>query len=619
MNVYNNTFHGCSENGVVFDAANGATTGSAFINNIVDNCNCGLTLANGATCTHTHNLFYGNAGGDFVGTSADLTEITGEDPLLDPYLNLTYGSPAINAGVNVGLPYFGCAPDIGAFEYDGGIVTGTVTDVMTGSPLAGATVSTSNASTTTGSDGTYTLRNQAGTYDVTASLRIYVPWTQSVVIPAGSAVTVNFALNQKDLGAVYYVAGLGSPGDGGESDSNDGLAPVLGGGHGPWASINNGDAKGILNPGDYVMISGYFSPSAATGTSCVPISVCSGTAADPITYICPDAQPNEAMIDMYQTGDGPRITANYIVLNNLWINGTGNPVELLDVTGCVVRNCNITSNSGAYAPKGLWMSGCTNCEVDHNYISVSGANGSGTSNQSWGITDDTAGSGNVVVNNTMYSCSGGGYRSPDDLPGRVFENNIVYQCGCGVWSGNIGISHGWNIFWGIPPADLVVPGTDSAYVLNSTETTNIDPQLYSDNSLPSTSPAIDSGVYVGLPFCGSWPDIGAYEYPEPGPNGWATITGTVCNGFIPVSGALVTAGPNNQASTTTDATGSYTLLQIPAWYQPMTATGSSYFVSECEVLELRQRYRQLQLSVRGFRYRTDNRCLHRRWYRWRNG
>ncbi len=284
---------------------------------------------------------------------------------------------------------------------------------------------------------------------------------------------------------------------------------------------------------------------------------------------------------MYLTGNGPEITANYIVLNNLWINGTGNPLELLNTTGCIVRNCNLTS--GNYAPQGLWLSGSTNCEIDHNYISMNGTSGSSVS---WGITDNGAGSGgNIVVNNTIYSGTGGGYYSPDDLTGRVFENNIVYECGYGVCAGNTGITHGYNMFFGTT-GNVVTPGTDSTYVLAASETTNVDPQLNSDNSLQSTSPAIDAGVYVGLPFQGSWPDIGAYEYPSTVPAGFATVTGSVLNGSAPVSGALVTAGPNSQAATTTDVSGNYTLLQIPAASQPMTASQGANSNSKTVVLSV---------------------------------
>ena len=228
--VYNNTFVGCSQNGIVFDAGNGATSGCASHQQHRRQLQHGLTLSNGATLTHTNNLFFGNVLGDFSGTTADPTEITGEDPL---FVNaaagnyqLLYGSPAIDTGVNVGLPYFGSAPDMGAFEYAGGIIYGTVTSG--GVPLAGATVSITSGTATTGAAGTYTIHTTAGTYDVTATLRTYSPLTHAAqVVPAGGGVEVDFALSPAPP-TTYYVAGLGAPGDGGQSDTNDGLAAGIG-------------------------------------------------------------------------------------------------------------------------------------------------------------------------------------------------------------------------------------------------------------------------------------------------------------------------------------------------------------------------------------------------------
>ena len=39
-----------------------------------------------------------------------------KDPKLNKDFRLNAGSPAIDAGFDVGLPYYGSAPDIGAFE-----------------------------------------------------------------------------------------------------------------------------------------------------------------------------------------------------------------------------------------------------------------------------------------------------------------------------------------------------------------------------------------------------------------------------------------------------------------------------------------------------------------------
>jgi uncharacterized protein (TIGR02145 family) len=64
-----------------------------------------------------------------------------------PYdLHLQSGSPAINAGINVGLPYYGSAPDIGAYETNSGVVviptltTTTVTSITTTTASSGGNI-----------------------------------------------------------------------------------------------------------------------------------------------------------------------------------------------------------------------------------------------------------------------------------------------------------------------------------------------------------------------------------------------------------------------------------------------------------------------------------------------
>jgi hypothetical protein len=51
-------------------------------------------------------------------------------PDLGGYFKLAEGSDAIDAGIDVGLPYVGSAPDLGAFEYDGEAQS-NATDILT--------------------------------------------------------------------------------------------------------------------------------------------------------------------------------------------------------------------------------------------------------------------------------------------------------------------------------------------------------------------------------------------------------------------------------------------------------------------------------------------------------
>ncbi|HZQ51577.1 MAG TPA: carboxypeptidase regulatory-like domain-containing protein [Bryobacteraceae bacterium] len=75
-----------------------------------------------------------------------------------------------------------------------GTVSGTVTN-SSGTAVSGATVSYTGGSTTTASDGTYTLTNvSVGTVSLTAAATGYQSSTQSVAVTTGATTTQNFSL-----------------------------------------------------------------------------------------------------------------------------------------------------------------------------------------------------------------------------------------------------------------------------------------------------------------------------------------------------------------------------------------------------------------------------------------
>ncbi|WP_376776355.1 S8 family serine peptidase [Allocatelliglobosispora scoriae] len=75
-----------------------------------------------------------------------------------------------------------------------GTVTGTVTDTTTGTPIAGATVSSGSRTATTAANGTYSLVLSAGPQPVTAAKFGYHSQTVTVTVVDASSVTQNFAL-----------------------------------------------------------------------------------------------------------------------------------------------------------------------------------------------------------------------------------------------------------------------------------------------------------------------------------------------------------------------------------------------------------------------------------------
>lgn len=116
-NIVNNTLIG-SDYGV-HQGWTESTTWAAFLyNNIVKDMSVeGVSggMAGYINLFYSNNLFYNNTanyGGSLVSHSGDVFA----DPELLANFHLGVGSPAIDAGIDKGLPFNGLAPDMGAFE-----------------------------------------------------------------------------------------------------------------------------------------------------------------------------------------------------------------------------------------------------------------------------------------------------------------------------------------------------------------------------------------------------------------------------------------------------------------------------------------------------------------------
>jgi N-acetylneuraminic acid mutarotase len=105
---------------------------------------------------------------------------------------LCAAGPGYDGPTGLGTP---AGPDAFAIGPHG-TLTGTVTDSTTGAPVAGATVSAADSSTTTEAQGKYTLVVPVGTYDVTSDAYGYAGASASgVTIADGASVTSNLALD----------------------------------------------------------------------------------------------------------------------------------------------------------------------------------------------------------------------------------------------------------------------------------------------------------------------------------------------------------------------------------------------------------------------------------------
>lgn len=107
------------------DVGTGVLSNVEVKNNILTNGtgHAGKTVGSVGS-TIDYNLFYGNTPNDWLSDTDTNTVIdnpdfvaTGNKPT--PYYTLQGVSPAIDAGIDVGLPYEGTDPDIGAYEYPG--------------------------------------------------------------------------------------------------------------------------------------------------------------------------------------------------------------------------------------------------------------------------------------------------------------------------------------------------------------------------------------------------------------------------------------------------------------------------------------------------------------------
>ena len=128
--VYNNTIVGTSgehgDNAGIIQMGDGGSNGilTAKNNIFVDNA-IGIKRKDDSFAYSSYNLYFGNTV-DRIDVTNDEGGNVEADPLFVNVDSLDYrlaeGSPALNAGTDVGLPYEGTAPEIGAYEGPGIVV-----------------------------------------------------------------------------------------------------------------------------------------------------------------------------------------------------------------------------------------------------------------------------------------------------------------------------------------------------------------------------------------------------------------------------------------------------------------------------------------------------------------
>lgn len=269
----------------------------------------------------------------------------------------------------------------------------------------------------------------------------------------------------------------------------------------PWKSINYGDAKRILLPGDKVVVAAghYYAPNTANGWI---IGYCSGTPENPITYV---AQGRVILDGSVQAGGVPRTVdgtvvlighatggsdnsgrADYIVFDGFEIIGSSRCLDVKQYnnltyaeTGVIVRNCILRdprTKSGGAGGQMIMANGIHDCQFYNNIIAITDTSLLGAARA---FASQNNACRNKFFNNTIYINGPATTVSPQVLNGAFFITDLNKTC--------VGILDWTKLEWGVndetgdwteyawnvcktpddPPAPGDPPGTDYRNVLKN--------------------------------------------------------------------------------------------------------------------------------------------------------
>ncbi len=281
---------------------------------------------------------------------------------------------------------------------------------------------------------------------------------------------VNIPLNAKN----YFVSPDGN-------DNNDGLNSTT-----AWATIDNGDQKGLLSPGDTLNIL----PGTYLISNTIHLQT-HGTVPLPIVYhkygkgdVLIDAD-NKSNIILLMEGDN-------VEVSGLDLTKTNDNAIHIKSNSCKIANCFIF-NTGKI---GIRVEGNDNLFLK-NVISNTADDA---------VRNEGAGHNNLYYGNTIYSGNHDGIEL-NETTARVF-NNIIVKNDKGI-KGAAGNVCGFNNVWGNAGGDYNEGVFDSAGGMS------VAPQFVDTAAgrfdLKHTDNEINAGLYLGYPFNGSAPEIGAFE------------------------------------------------------------------------------------------------------------
>lgn len=206
--IENNTFVGSSGHiGIDIPSMSASQIKNINIkNNVITGFNFGVYGGNSGNYNGvyvTYNSFYNNTTNISINGSTPILADTStgnitSNPNLDSLFRPNVGSPLINAGINVGIPYNSTAPDIGFFET--GTNSSTIPTVSSFTPTSGATGATVTITGTnfTGATAVYfgispaTLFTVDSSTQITATIGSGFSGRVYVTNPAGTASKTGF-------------------------------------------------------------------------------------------------------------------------------------------------------------------------------------------------------------------------------------------------------------------------------------------------------------------------------------------------------------------------------------------------------------------------------------------
>jgi thermitase len=461
-----------------------------------------------------------------------------------------------------------------------GSITGSVTDAKDGSPIVGATVSDSIRTATTDATGKYTIDNvPPGTYQVVASKEGYQTSSLTVSVLQGAIAVANFSLSQIIL-----------PGSitGSVTNAKDG-SPIVG------AAVTDGtrtattDASGKYNIAD-VPLGSYQVVASKEGyqSSSWTVSVLSGATAVANFSMSQSILPGSITGSVTDAKGGSPIVG--VAVNDGTRTATTDATGKYTIANVPPGTYQVTASKEGYETSSSTVSVLQGTTAVANFsLSQVIVPGSITGS----VTD--AKDGSPIVGATM---SDGTRTALTDALGSYTIDNVLtgsYQVvtskeGYESSSLTVNVLSGATAVANFSLSQIILPGSITGSVTNAKDGSPIVGAAVSDGTRTATTDATGKYTIANVPpgtyqvvaskegYETSFSTVGVLQGMTAIANFSLSqiilpgrITGSVTNakGGSPIVGAAVTDGTR---TATTDATGKYTIANVPPGTYHVTAS-----------------------------------------------